>query len=68
MDKPQIFRKNELVKISKVARRWGCSRQHIHNLINQGRLKAFQYGMSNCMFVPLADIEKFEQTRIDTGA
>lgn len=34
-----------------LAERWGCSRQHIHNLIKQGKLKGFRLG---CKLVPTA--------------
>ena len=61
MEQPQIFKKNEMLKVSKVARRWGCSRQHVYNKIDQGDLKAFRFGLSRCVFIPLSEVERIER-------
>lgn len=58
----EIFRKNEMLKVSKVADRWGVSRQHIYNLIDRGFLRAFRFGASRGWFVPLADVKAFEES------
>jgi excisionase family DNA binding protein len=32
------------MSVAQVAERWGCSRQHIYNLINRGTLPTFRIG------------------------
>ena len=61
MEKPQIFKKQELIKVSKLAGLWCCSRQHIYNLIDQGLLPAFRFGGKRCMCVPLAAVEDYKK-------
>jgi len=69
MDKPQVYRKQEMMKVSKIAKRWGCSRQHIYNLIDRGELPAFRFGISRCLFVPLPSVEDLERNaKLDPGA
>lgn len=60
MNKPQIYKKQDMLKISKIARRWGCSRQHIYNLIESGRLTAFRFGLSRCLYVPIQSVSDLE--------
>ncbi|WP_420806162.1 helix-turn-helix domain-containing protein [Geobacter anodireducens] len=47
-----------------------CSRQHVYNLIDQGRLKpAFRFGRSKGLFIPRSVLEEFKQNcRVDPGA
>ena len=42
----------------KLACRWGCSRQHIYNLIKRGDLKAFKTGRHDR--ITMAEIERHE--------
>jgi len=60
----QVFRKNDMMKISKVADRLGVSRQHIYNLIDRGILPAFRFGASRAWFVPRSSVEEFERASI----
>jgi len=64
MAEAKIFKKQEMVKVAKLAKRWGVSRQHVYNLIDQGRIPAFRFGYSRAMFVPMPEIEKFEQASL----
>lgn len=65
MEKPQIFKKEEMVSVRKVARDIHCSRQHIYNLIDQGRLKpAFRFGRSKSLFVPRSVVDEFKRSCI----
>lgn len=72
MEKPPVFKKQELIKVSKLAARWQCSRQHIYNMIergeNNGGLPAFRFGGKRCMCVPMAAVERFEESAVvDSG-
>ncbi|HAM40385.1 MAG TPA: hypothetical protein DCP69_03360 [Candidatus Omnitrophica bacterium] len=60
MQAPQTYRKDEMIKIAAIARRWGVSRQHVYNLIDAGKLTAFRFGGSRGMWVPLPIVKQFE--------
>ena len=61
MQQPQKYKKEEMMKVAKIALRLGVSRQHVYNLIDQGRLKpAFRFGASRTLWVPLPAVEEFE--------
>ena len=58
---PQTYKKDEMIKVAKIAKRWGVSRQHVYNLIDRGQLKpAFRFGGSRGMWVPLPIVAEFE--------
>jgi hypothetical protein len=61
MEKTPVFKRQELVKVSKLAARWQRSRQHIHNLISRGELLAFCFGGKRGMCIPLVEIERYEK-------
>ncbi len=42
-----------------VAARWGCSHQHVHNLIKSGRLRAHRMGQK-LIRIPAEAVEEFE--------
>jgi excisionase family DNA binding protein len=46
-----------------VAERWGCSANHVRNLIKRGELRAFRLG-HRLIRVPLDAIEEYEQCQI----
>jgi len=62
-----IYRKQDLITISDVARRWGVSRQKVYNMIDEGRLKAFRFGFSNALHVPLDQVRKMERGEVFKG-
>ncbi|MBE2887236.1 helix-turn-helix domain-containing protein [Geobacter anodireducens] len=70
MKKPLIFSKEEMISVKNIARDICCSRQHVYNLIDQGRLKpAFRFGRSKGLFIPRSVLEEFKQNcRVDPGA
>jgi len=60
-----IFRKEEMLKVSKIASRWGVSRQHVYNLIDQGQLKpAFRFGGRQGIAVPLSIVVQYERAAV----
>jgi excisionase family DNA binding protein len=59
MQTPPVFKKQEMIRVSKLAERWQCSRQHIYNLIDRG-LPAFRFGGKRCVCIPMSEVEKFE--------
>ena len=61
MEKPPIFKRQELIKVSKLAARWQRSRQHIHNLINRGDIIAFCFGGQRGICVPMSEVERYEK-------
>lgn len=64
MGNASVFKKQDLVKVSKLADRWQCSRQHIYNLIDQGKLQAFRFGGRRCMCVPALSVEEYEKSSL----
>lgn len=60
---------NDTIHIPQVARaalspielatRWGNSRQHIYDLMREGKLKSFRSGRHHR--IPISEIERFEQ-------
>jgi hypothetical protein len=73
MDKPSIFKRQEMIKVSKLAARWQCCRQHIYNLIDMGErnggLPAFRFGGKRGMCVPMSAVESYEQkSQVDYNA
>ena len=51
-----------------VAERWGCSANHVRNLIKRGELPAFRLG-KRLIRIPVAAVEEFEHCAApaDTG-
>jgi hypothetical protein len=72
MEKSSVFKKQEMIKVSKLAIRWNCSRQHIYNLIDLGEsnagLPAFRFGGKRCMCIPMSAVEQFEQKSLVDSA
>jgi predicted DNA-binding transcriptional regulator AlpA len=65
----QTYKREEMIKVAKIAQRWGVCRQHIYNLIDKGHLApAFRFGGRQGICVPLPVITAFEQSsQIDPG-
>lgn len=69
METPQIFKRQEMIKVAKLADRWQCSRQHIYNMIDKGGLSAFRFGGKRCMCVPMSEVDRVElQSVIDSNS
>jgi excisionase family DNA binding protein len=60
----QTYKREEMIKVAKLANRWGVSRQHVYNLVDRGELPAFRFGGSRGMWVPLPVVIKFEETTL----
>lgn len=41
-----------------LSERWGCSKQHIRNLINRGELSSFKCG--NLLRIPSCEVQRIE--------
>jgi len=66
--KVQTYKREDMIKVSQLARRWGRSRQHIYNLIDNGELPAFRFGGLRGMWVPLPKILEHEsQSQVTCG-
>lgn len=52
------YKRQEMLTISDVARRLGVSRGTVHNRIEEGRIKAFRFGFSRKLYVPLEELRK----------
>lgn len=64
-----VFKKEEMLKVSQVAKRLGCSRQHVHNLIDRGYLKAFRFGLIKLKMIPHTSLQEFlNKSEYDPGA
>lgn len=65
MQTPPVFKKQEMIRVSKLAERWQCSRQHIYNLIDKGEscggLFAFRCGKIRGFLIPISAIVRFEE-------
>ena len=48
-----------------VAAIWGCSPNHVRNLINQGELQAFRLG-KRLLRIPAEAVDEFEQRQIES--
>jgi predicted DNA-binding transcriptional regulator AlpA len=59
---PQIYKREEMIKVSSLAKRWGRSRQHIYNMIDKGDLPAFRFGGCRGMWVPLPVVRAYESS------
>lgn len=58
----QVFKREEMLKVGKIAAHLGVSRQHVYNLIDRGELKpAFRFGGRQGLCVPLSAIVDFKQ-------
>ena len=76
MDKPTIFKRQDLVSIGNIRKMipgkngGPCSRQHVHNLIDNGLLTpAFRFGGKYNIHVPRIVVERYlESCQIDTAA
>ena len=44
------------VSAATAAEMLGCSRQHIHNLVNRGELRRRQIGTSKAVRIPIEDV------------
>jgi excisionase family DNA binding protein len=66
----QIYKKEDMLRVSEIAARMRVSRQHIYNLIDQGDLKpAFRFGGRRGLRVPRLVVEVFMQgSEYDPGA
>jgi len=62
-----IYRKQDLITVSDIARRWGVSRQTIYNLIDEGKISAFKFGFSNSMYVPIQQVKELEKGKQALG-
>jgi len=51
--------KNLHLPVVEVARRLGCSRQHVYNLISSGALRAVRLGHLKGLRVRVGDVESF---------
>lgn len=67
-DNPKIYKRDEMLPISKVRKMipgkngGPCSRQHIYNLIEEGRLyPVFRFGGKHCVCVPLPVVQNYIQ-------
>ncbi|WP_197430721.1 helix-turn-helix domain-containing protein [Methylobacterium sp. CCH5-D2] len=45
-----------------VAERWGCSEQHVRNMVNRGQLGHFRLG-GKLLRIPLSAVEEVEQAQ-----
>ncbi|WP_041532265.1 helix-turn-helix domain-containing protein [Pelobacter propionicus] len=53
-----IFDKHQMLTISQSARLLGVSRQKIYFMIDEGRLRAFQFGFTSRRFIPRSDLKE----------
>lgn len=54
----------DLIPVAELARRWRCSRQHIHNLIASGALATVQVADSRAKTrIPASAVETFVRQR-----
>ena len=56
-----MYRKQDLITISDIARRWGVSRQKVYRMIDEGKLRAFRFGFSSSLYVPISQVKELEQ-------
>lgn len=76
METPQTYRRQDMLSVSNLRKMipgkngGPCSRQHIYNLIDQGKLSpAFRFGGRYNVCVPRAVVEAYIQScMIDPGA
>lgn len=55
-----IYRRQDLITVTSLARRWGVSRQKVYNLIDEGKLTTFRFGFSRVLHVPLSQVKTLE--------
>lgn len=62
-----IYRRQDLITITSLARRWGVSRQKVYNLIDEGKLTTFRFGFSRVLHVPLSQVKTLEIATASSG-
>lgn len=67
MPQPQIFKREEMMKVARIAELLGVCRQHVYNLIDRGELApAFRFGGRQGICVPHTVVKAFkESSQID---
>lgn len=56
-------RKEIRLPVVEVARRLGCSRQHVYSLIGAGKIAAVRLGTRNGLRVPEGEVDRFVDRR-----
>jgi excisionase family DNA binding protein len=52
-----LYNKNEMLTFAQVARKLGRSYEHVRRLVEEGRLKAFQFGFSSTRYILKSEVE-----------
>jgi len=61
MQQTVIYNKSDMLTFSQVARRLGRSYEHVRQLVESGKLKAFQFGFTSTRYIPKAEVERVTQ-------
>lgn len=56
-------RKETRITVAEAARRLGCTRQHVYNLISSGEIAAVRLGLRNGLRVPEGEVDRFVDRR-----
>lgn len=56
-------RKETRITVAEAARRLGCTRQHVYNLISAGEIAAVRLGLRNGLRVPEGEVDRFVERR-----
>lgn len=56
-------RKETRITVAEAARRLGCTRQHVYNLISSGEIAAVRLGLRNGLRVPEGEVDRFVERR-----
>lgn len=56
-------RKETRITVAEAARRLGCTRQHVYNLISSGEISAVRLGLRNGLRVPEGEVDRFVERR-----
>lgn len=56
-------RKEIRITVAEAARRLGCTRQHVYNLISAGEIAAVRLGLRNGLRVPEGEVDRFVDRR-----
>ena len=59
-----ISKKDKALTVEQVRKRLNCSKSHVNNMINEGKLKAFKIGTIRGRRVYVSEVENYKENQM----
>ncbi|MCK4620705.1 MAG: helix-turn-helix domain-containing protein [Desulfuromonadales bacterium] len=60
----KVFKRQDMLTVSQLAKRIGCSRRHAYYLVERGEehggVRAFRFGVARCLRIPASEVERLK--------